>query len=42
LALAFAFGAAVSKNLSQLLEQLLLEKPVLQILVLGEVEAKQA
>ena len=34
LAWAFAFGASVSKNLSQLLEQPLLEKPVLQILVL--------
>ena len=33
LAWAFAF-AAVSKNLNQLLEQLLLEKHVLQILVL--------
>ena len=42
LALAFAFGAAVSKNLSRLLKQLLLEKPVLQILVLVLVGAKQA
>ena len=40
LALAFALGAAVSKNLSQLMGQLLLEKPVLQILVLVQVEAK--
>ena len=41
LALAFAFGAA-SKNLSQPLEQLLLEKTVLQIMVLGQVRAKKA
>ena len=40
LALAFALGAAVSKNLSQLMGQLLLEKPVLQILMLVQVEAK--
>ena len=40
LALAFAFGAAVSKYLSQLMGQFLLEKPVLQILVLVQVEAK--
>ena len=42
LAWAFAFGAAVSKNRSQLLEHLFLEKPVLQILVLVQAEAKQA
>mgnify|MGYP006973412331 CR=1 FL=1 len=40
LALAFAFGAAVSKNSGQLMGQFLLEKPVLQILVLVQVEAK--
>ena len=39
LALAFAFGAAVSKNSGQLMGQFLLEKPVLQILVLVQVEA---
>jgi hypothetical protein len=40
LALAFAFSAAVSKNSGQLMGQFLLEKPVLQILVLVQVEAK--
>ena len=40
LALAFAFSAAVSKNSGQLMGQFLLEKPVLQILVLFQVEAK--
>jgi hypothetical protein len=40
LALTFAFVAEVYKKISQLIGKLLLEKPVLQILVLVQVEAK--